>query len=759
MASFQTVQLGIADMADLKDIEMQIAEVDGDEKRIEQLQADNYTQSFKVYEDARIPVSRQTGAMWSARLQEIDKIRKSSKDIDRWDEAIKYYQNDQLTKERGQRLDTLASANEGKSGQSTENIVFANTSALVPATYAKNPDVSLTTDVEENAAQVRMFEKLLNKLLKGKIAPCVNLKPKMKKLVVLTNLTNIGYLYLSYVDKENASDGVMRDIEDISEKLTKAKTVKEIEELEGQLMALDEKINLLDESGFKIRTMPPHNVYVDPNAEQADLSDARFVIVTEMLSTSYIEAVYGEKDENGVVKSIYKPTHVLPASKSGRKQDEHENEKDFELFTNTSEHSQFGYSDDQIEEFKQNRRTKVATVWDKLTRRVLMYNTSDWSWPIWVWDDPFGLSRFFPIFPLTFVTDPLKTIGSSEVTYYLDQQDEINKINNERARMREWAASKVFVNTNVIDQPEKVANFLMGDTDQLVYGIDLPTDGHISQAIGVFAAPSTQFDQLFDTTALLESINRISSVSPVLRNVEFKTNTTNKAIDTYQSSSQMRLDEKIDALEDLIGDVAYAILEIAVQKLDELTVAQLVGKQVVQEAGGWTNMEPEELNNMFVLECVGGSTLKPTSAVKKEQAMNLTQILGQFAGASPHIVLVMLKIIERAFKDDYVVQDQDWAAILQVISQQLQIDQQQQQMQQQQPPQEQMPQQQGGQPQENGAQSIEEVAMHIAEIVDNLPPEAKQFLAEGVMQGMPFIEIVQTLMQQMQQMQQQQPQQ
>ena len=77
------------------------------------------------------------------------------------------------------------------------------------------------------------------------------------------------------------------------------------------------------------------------------------------------------------------------------------------------------------------------------------------------------------------------------------------------------------------------------------------------------------FIQLFDKQPILEAIDRVSSVQPVMRGVEFKTNTTNQAINQYNSVQQTRTDEKIDAVEDFIGQIAWALAQMCLQFMDE----------------------------------------------------------------------------------------------------------------------------------------------------------------------------------------------
>ncbi len=728
-------------MAERDDIDKQIDVVEGDLTE-EEAARPEYTRVYQVYENSRVPVSKAAGKLWKVRWKESKQLLDRDNVPARWEEAISYYQNDQGGKtSKRRRLSEVGSGKDKEPTYASENVVFANVSALVPATYAKNPDLEVTAGKEENEQRAKLFERLLDTLIKRKVSPGLNLKPKMRRLVVTTMLTNIGYLDLSYVQKEAGSEQAIQEIEALSKELSEAKDIDKVQEIEGKLQALDAKVNLLAPSGPSIRVRHPSMVYIDPVCEDAsDLSDASFIIIGDYVRTSFIRAMYGKTDENGEWRSIYQPTHVLPSGKTDSQG--HDDEiNNFSLLSEGAEHTKYGYGENDKEQFEHNCRTLVWYVWDKTTRRVLMFNDKDWTWPIWVWDDPYNLSRFFPIFPLTFYTDPELQYAKSEVMYYLDLQDEINKINNERARMRNWVMSKVFINKNVVRDVAGITRFLQDDTEDLIHALDLPEDGDISKVLGAFPAPSTQFEGLFDSRPIYEGINRMSSVTPILQNVQFKTNTTNRAIETYESSTQMRLDEKIDAIEDMLGDIGRALLEMAVQFMSEEDVNNLLGAEYVTRMGGWQNMSVQEFNEQFNLDIVGGSTLKPTARVKKEQSAQMGQILGQFANASPMVVVVMLKMLERAFGDDVIITPEEWDMIIKSTMQQMQRGG---------PGQGQGGegrQAQGGrQPQEGqqgqGGAGMAQMAEQVEQIIGRLPDEARQALGQGIAEGIPLKQLV-----------------
>ena len=85
-------------------------------------------------------------------------------------------------------------------------------------------------------------------------------------------------------------------------------------------------------------------------------------------------------------------------------------------------------------------------------------------------------------------------------------------------------------------------------------------------------------------------------------------------------------------------------------------------------------LNPIDINNALSVVVVGGSTQKPSTNAKKQQAIEIGQVLGQFAGANPIVLVFALRALEQAF-DEIVIKDEDWKQIQQSIEQSIQANQ------------------------------------------------------------------------------------
>jgi hypothetical protein len=635
--------------------------------------------------------------------------------VDGWDEAIRYYNHDQLSHrvnpQEGRSGNRYFSARRNDKWSETENLVYANVRAIMPALYAKNPQAEFTV-IDENRKQfVTQIENLVNAIAARKSAPKLNLKIHAKQAVLSAELCNIAWLEFGYTERSQSLQGLQEQLRDAEMRLEKAKDTHEIRVIEGELMALDESFAFITAAGPFVKYRSPHSVVVDADSVMPDFSDAKYIWIEDVYPTSYLNARYGKKDENGKVTSLYEPTHVLLAS------DKSEGDvQNFKLFDTNAEAHAYGYNDNTA--LERASRTKCWRIWDKITRRVYLYADNKWDWPIWVENDPYGLPDFYPLVPVFFNTTPLGAYARSPVTYYLDQQDAVNEIHDEFRRARQDIRENVLYDSRF--NKETVEKWIKGASPS-AHGVEVPDGRSLKDMILEKPNAMLKALQLFDPQRSLQAVDRVSGVSDVLRNAQFKTNTTNRAIENYNSSTAMRLDEKIDAIEDALGMLFYGIGFLCAQFMTEPEVSAILG---TDRAKGWQNYDAETLRSMFGCDAVGGSTQKPTSSAKKQQAIEMGKLLSQMAQFAPSVVLeTTLTMFEEAF-DELDLPD-DWAERMKeeakAALQKGRTD------------------NAGGPPGEGGGNTAPAL-QQLAAMIDALPPQAKQALGTALARGVPVAE-------------------
>ena len=654
-------------------IERQIAEIDGGTADPNMMPvAPTPERLYKQDPQSKIMVSKHEGKVWEAKIKSGRKIIENLKES--WEEAERYYSNSQESHRKLTGGDKAGNAGFAKdrreSFSTTENYVYSTVNAVIPAIYAKNPDCEITMFDPARQKFGDMMETLVDRLASMRSAPGFNLKPKIRKSIVRTEISNESWVLVGYTQKQYSADQARKDIYDLGQQLLNAKDGKEIEELEGKLLALEEQVDLLDPAGPFVKSVRGVDVTVDPDSQEDDFSDANWMSVSLMFSTAYLNAKYREKDKDGKIVSAYEPTHVVDVQYGNEGANTQEEIDSFKMVKDAStKAADYGYESEKA--FDRAKRTKCELVFDKVKRRWYLYSHKDWKWPIWVLDDPYQLPNFYPLHRLQYHTDPKLNRTKGEVSFYLDQQDGINTIADEMNRARKFVRDKIIFNSAKFDA--KQVEDLMLNPNKKAVGVDLGEEGmaDINKHIGVPDLPTLKFQALWDSSPLVRAINQISGVGDAMRGEQFKTNTTNKAIEEYSSLSSVRLDEKRDAVEDFVGNIMYDIAFMCLRFMDQETVADIVGQEYADVVSQWSNMEAREVRRLMACTCAGGSSQKPTSAAKKAEALQVGQILGLFTSATPMAIIVALELFERSF-DGVNITRQMWEEIKNSIMMQLQ---------------------------------------------------------------------------------------
>ena len=579
-----------------------------------------------------------------------------------WDECYRYYNHNQV---RDDVFKTQRQSSTFRQGDSYENLVFANTSVMIPAIYSRNPDVKFSTDQDEDKEFVEILSKAVNALFNKKQPRGVNLKPRMKKAALHAELTNLGIIKLDFITKDNSIEQAQTDVQGIFDKLEKAKDIKEVKELEGQLQALETNMEWMEPGGFKLKCVLPTNLIIDPCAENEDGTDANWMLEETYFATDYLNARFTKKAEKGGDERVllYKPTHKIKTEGMGSREDA------LGLVLEAIEEgveAKVSHTDEQRQSYIYQNMTKCWYYWDKSTRKIFLFADNDWSWPVWAWDDDLGLSRFFPYYLIQFYPATGGIVSPGETSFYLDQQDEINQINAETRKIRRLVFNVLVYNSNKLkpDDAKKIANYLKTGVGENILGINIDEGLSIKDAMETLAPPSINYEALFNKQPVYNAIDRLSSVNDALRGAQLKTNTTEDAVQAYLSSAQLRVSNRTDAIEAAVEDIAWSMAEIMVSRFSSEDVAGLIGEQKV---GLWKNMTVAELNANYAVKVAAGSSEKPTSIFKKKEAVQIAQSLGQFARAAPGSTLrVVLKLMASAFPEIQIT-EQDWASIAQEI--------------------------------------------------------------------------------------------
>src|SRR4029079_14646586 len=254
---------------------------------------------YQMYPDSVIPVTKAFGSLWRNKL---DAALSGNEQIyESWEQCFAYYNNHQ---------NKVSGSSKGvfSRGDITENVVYSNVNVMLPAVYGRDPDIAVNTTDKEDEEFADAARALLNALLKGKNA--LNCKPKVKKAVGIALMTNFGVLKLDYILKTDSSDGVLKELMDVTKEIERAKSTKALESAYGKLAAIESIASVFEPGGPKLSNVMAKNLVVDHVAEMPDGTDARWMAERCYLPTAYLKHKFTRKeDDSDCWYYIFKPTH------------------------------------------------------------------------------------------------------------------------------------------------------------------------------------------------------------------------------------------------------------------------------------------------------------------------------------------------------------------------------------------------------------------------------------------------------------------
>lgn len=535
-----------------------------------------------------------------------------------------------------------------------ENLVRTTVEALVDFTYMRNPHGELSAVVEKDKKLAKILQRVLSALINKKAMPGISLLQKMWKQIIFAHLTNFGILELTWQSEKGSIEQILAVNDSVRERIKKERDQEKASVLYETLDILQQELDIRRHTGIGLRVRSPFALLVDPNCQELNLSDCKWIMDRDVMKIDQIKAEYTNYDKKQNKYFFkYRPNVEL--------------EFDGDYSDTSRESTEIAIIDaimPDVEDEQAKLRAKnalpVVWVYDRTTRLKYLYIEGKWDVPLWVYEDEMGLSRFFPFFILAFSSPLNSIIQSGEVSHYIAIQDEINRINKQVSRTRRRAFNKYIYNSAAIDKEEATKIFNFAETsDNRVEAIGVRVrdqDKALSDVLEPLKLPSTQFKEIFDKTDLENALERTVRMNEVMRGAQFKTNTTNVAIDAYNEYASNRFEGLTDKIELNVEYLLWSICELVVSKMSQEQISQLIA---IDDAEQFSPMTVADFNRQYNLVIAAGSTEKPTSSTKKKEAMRIIQMLGQFGTAAPMTVLTLVTRLLRSAFSKALVTDND----------------------------------------------------------------------------------------------------
>lgn len=594
---------------------------------------------FLPAEGMSFPFSKEQSHYWKKRVEDT----KASYEIihKKWDKIFELYQK---------------SGNEGIELEDVypyhletdvdENIVRNNIRTLMRTTYMQNPHIEFTDMLE--GAQAEVLEHIISYLMGKQTYPGLNMKAKARRWIMHGQMTNFGILRLDYQSLEGSRQEAVITLQELEQKLPNAKKKEEVEELYREINILHERLPLAQGKGMGLSIVMPHKLIVDPNCTMLDFSDADWLAEEFDMDRIYMETKYYFKDEDGKLRLRANPKHTRrPHDDPGADV----KKTVIDTVLNNKPEAQRELTDKDT--------VRCYYVYDRLLRRIYTFCSENWDHPLWAEDDDLGLSRFFRHFAIAF-GEPIETIiQPGEASFYIGMANEINRVNREAKRIRDSVFNTIVYNKKSVDGKEvaKLVRHLKSPRQVAAFGVSTDPDKKIGENLEILAPPSAQYQQVFDTALLRQSIDRATNLSEIERGQQFKTNTTNGQVEYYENNRQQTTGVLVDTIEDSFEALGWSMAEILVSKYSKQDIIELVGETWAEK---FTPMNVKEFNQQYRMKIAAGSIEKPTTEFKKRESLQVAGAIGQLGQAAPGSTLKMiLRMFQNAFSG-FVVKKAEW---------------------------------------------------------------------------------------------------
>ena len=494
-------------------------------------------------------------------------------------------------------------------------LIHSTLSALVPALYAKNPEIEVRPTRLSVAAQNEVspwvgFADVAEDLLQREFVENTKLKRRMKGCLLSTLTTGNGWLKVTLQDDyrddpmqynrlNDAQDNVaaiemlQRDLDEPGndEEATAEALKLHTAHVEAALQGQGE---LFVQKGLVIDRVAAEDIFVldDSIRELADYGQAQAMAQRVWMTSEVYKRVFAAAE--------------LPkgAKRFGKDKGE------AMLKAGDSE-------DDCLLE--------VWEVWDKGSGYVFTFARGADAWAREPYSPAPTGERWYPFFGLMFNQVDGRYYPLSDVQTLVDYQEEYSHLRSQIRDSRQYN-KPVFVVPKAGDlsanEAQRLTESVRDDETGKWVAANINPGQPINASIQQFPIPQLNH-ALFVPDMIFRDVEMTTRSGDAARGYINKAKTATEA-EIMSMGMQSGISERQDMLEDMMRDMACYALEIMVQSYTPDDVAQLIGAQTP-----WQNIGIDVAFRHLALDIKAGSMSKPNKFQERDQWMKLMPVLQQ----------------------------------------------------------------------------------------------------------------------------------
>lgn len=485
---------------------------------------------------------------------------------------------------------------EAVSNQERTNLVYSTLAALLPAVYAKNPDISVTPSEATPGSRydmIKAFCQTMEAVLVRQFVHDAFLKKRAKACTRSAMTTSIGWAKVTY-QRDTREDPIiqnrMNDIQD------------NIQRLQATIAAIEDPKQMADEEANKANL----ELQMQALAGQVEKIISEGLVIDNILSEDMlildktVRSFDGYRQAGAIAQRVW--------------------------FTKEKFETQFGYAPEKATTYqttagdqksvdatlgKEAALYAVFEIWDHDEDTVLTLCKGEEDFCREPYQPEKLGAHWYPYFPLAFNIVDGQFQPMSDVELLEKLSDEYNETRQQLIDCRQESLPSRYVRAGgglTPEDVERVQNRKSREVVVLSGPGGKPLTDDIAEIGGVTVNPL-----LYDTTTIRGDLNLVSGSTDANQGAVLKAKTATEA-EYLQSGLASRTGERQDDIADWIGDMAQYAAEILLQELTTQQAQRIAGESAV-----WPEMSKDEALDLVRIEIRAGSMGKPNKAKEQEQ--------------------------------------------------------------------------------------------------------------------------------------------
>ena len=499
---------------------------------------------------------------------------------------------------------------DGKPGLVRTNLVYVNQAAIVPHTYAKDPDISVSPSeaIDPSRYQVvKSFAKTLNLVLTKMLVKDAKLKQRQRSNLYSVMTTSEGWLKMIYQRTKRDDPYIKARINDTQDNLLRIERLINQTDDESETKDIERKRDelkvMLDGLHANVEVVVAEGLAVD----RVLTEDIRILDPTIVDFDYYVYAaaichdIWMSKDEYIEIAGEW-PDQGAPSLFNRRKLDNTAN-------TSTPVNK------------TALQLVCVHEIWDHNSQTVFTFGEGAKVWARDPYQPENMPERWYPFYRLGWNFLDGSKDALSDVALQKDLNDEYNAARTQFAEHRKDSMPVRLVRASgqlTSDDINNINNRKSRDVIVISGSSDKPLQQDIGELPAVTLNPA-----IYDTSAIRSDMEMVSGRGDAAAGTVAKPKTLGEA-EILQQGLTSRSDYRRDLMEDLLLEMAIAAAQMCLMELTPQQAEFIAGQGAV-----WPHMSKDEAFALVNIQIRPGSTGKPDRGKEKDSWLQLLPILQQ----------------------------------------------------------------------------------------------------------------------------------